>query len=76
MHLRQIGNFDNMLIEKKYKDKRDGTRILFLSLKAKTIGSLTLEHDMVILGVKGDAEIWYNQKDADGNANFIDYKFD
>ena len=30
LELRQIGNFDNILVQEKHLDKRDGNRVLFL----------------------------------------------
>ena len=34
LHMRQIGHFDTKIVEKVYKDRRDGIRVLFLQVKA------------------------------------------
>jgi len=31
---------------------------------------------MIVVGIKGEAEIWYNEQDENGNANFVKYELD
>jgi len=44
-------------------------------VKAQTIGEIEIKHDMIILGNKGDVEIWYNHNDEQ-TPNFVDFELD
>lgn len=68
-----IGHGLSPRYNKIYKDRRDGIRVLFLQVKAQTIGEYEIKHDMLIVGVNGDVEIWYDQSD-DGVPKFVDYE--
>ena len=73
--MRQVGDFEKLIVEEYYPNNQEAVHTLFLHVEAQKNEDFEIEHDMIVISVDERTKIWYNQKD-DRTPNFVDYELD